>query len=367
MRVARIIAFVGALSITMAFVVSCRQSESRSEPIPDSAATLQAQFDALKPGDSLKLQPEVFTHSDILQIRVPGVHIDGNGATLQATSDRTSAVWVLADGVELTNIRLTDPNEGPRMANMGQHKLVIRGNNVTVSHVAIVGSAAAGIFVYGAQNFAIHDVSIDGTRADGIHMTNGAGNGVVDGVRTNGTGDDGVAVVSYKADKARCHDIVVQNVNVGSTTWGRGMTVVGGTNVTMRNFTIANTNAAGIYIATEGAPYYTESVDHVSFSNGSITNANQNPKVVHGAILVSAVNPDTAVNDVSISNITIAGTPPTAQRDVAVYARGGSVSGVTLDSIKLDNANLPLFISNVPATNYTVSNWTAGGAPITVN
>ncbi len=367
MRTARIMAWVGALGIVMALVVACQQSESRSDPMADSTSTLQARFDALAPGASLKLEPQVFMHSGVLKIRVPGVQIDGNGATLQATSDATSAVQILADGVQLTNIRLTAPRDGPRMLGTDQHKLVIAGNNATVSNLTIVGSAAAGIFVNGAQNFNIHHVSIDGTRADGIHMTNGAGNGVVDDVQTDRTGDDGVAVVSYNADGTRCHDIVVTNVSVGSTRWGRGMTVVGGTNVTMRDFTIANTSAAGVYVATEGAPYYTQSVDHVSISDGSVTNANQNPTVVHGAILVAAENAGTTINDVSISNVSVTGTAPTAERDVAVIANGASVSGVTLEGIALDNTKLTPFDSNVPASSYTVSNWTANGAPITVS
>lgn len=363
----RTIALGAALSIAAAIVVSCQQSESRGDPMPDNASSLQSQLDGLKPGDSLQLKSQVYTHGDVLKIRVPGVHIDGNGATLQATSDATSGVQVLADGVELSNLRLTAPRNGPRMAGLDQHKLLIAANNVTVSHLAIDGSAASGIFVNGAQNFGIHDVNVEGTRADGIHITNGSANGVVDHVKTNQTGDDAVAVVSYGADKSRCHDITVSDVSVASTRWGRGMTVVGGTNVTMRDFKIANTSAAGIYVATEGDPYFTQSVDHVSISNGSITNANQNPTVVQGAVLVVADAPGTAINDVSISNIAIVGTAPTAERNVAVTASGGSVGGVTLSGIALDNANLPPFFSNVPESSYVVSNWTTGGNPTTVN
>jgi hypothetical protein len=366
-RASRGFALAGALIVFAGMVAACQQSESRSDPVPDSASSLQAQLDGLKPGDSLQLKSEVYTHGDVLKIRVPGVHVDGNGATLQATSDATSAVQVLADGVELSNIRLTAPRNGPRMAGLDQHKLLIKGNNVTVSHLTIDGSAAAGIFVDGAQNFGIHDVSIDGTRADGIHMTNGAGNGVVDHVRTNQTGDDAVAVVSYGADTSRCHDISVNDVSVGSTRWGRGMTVVGGTNVTMRDFKIANTSAAGIYVATEGHPYFTQSVDHVSISNGSITNADQNPTIVQGAVLVVADAANTSINDVSIANIAIVGTAPTAEKNVAVTASAGSVSGVTLSGIALDSANLPPFFSNVPTSSYAISNWTTGGQPTTVS
>ncbi|MGH3582766.1 MAG: right-handed parallel beta-helix repeat-containing protein [Mycobacterium sp.] len=355
------------VSVLTVAMVACQTSRSTSDPTQDDTASLQGMLNALRPGDTLTLEPRVYEHSGVLTVRVPGVHIDGNGATLAATHDETSAVQILADGVQFTNIRLTAPAEGPRLTALDEHKLVIGADDVAVSHINIEGSAAAGIFVNGAQHFAIHDVTVRGTRADGVHMTNGAGNGVVDDVRTDQTGDDGVAVVSYAADPASCHDITVSNVHVGSTRWGRGITVVGGANITMRAFTVANTDSAGVYVATEGDPYFTRTVDNVSISGGTITGANRNPDIVQGAVLVAAEHTGTEINNVSISDISIAATPSSAQRDVAIYTKAGTLRGIRMRDISLDDTDLTPFVSNADAGSFALLGWTAGGKPLEVN
>ncbi len=61
----------------------------------DSTASLQALFDNLKPGQTLTLNANTtYSHSGVLTIRVPNVTINGNGATLQATNDITSALSI---------------------------------------------------------------------------------------------------------------------------------------------------------------------------------------------------------------------------------------------------------------------------------
>lgn len=355
---------VSVLATTM---VACQTTPSSSETTGDSTAGLQGMLNALAPGDTLTLEPRVYEHSGVLKVLVPDVRIDGNGATLQATHDETSAVQILSDGVQLSNIRLTAPPEGPRYMSPDEHKLVIGADNVAVSHVNIDGSAGAGVFVDGAQNFSIRDLTVHGTRADGLHMTNGAGNGVVEGVRTDQTGDDGVAVVSYGADAASCHDITVSDVHVGSTRWGRGMTVVGGTNIAMRGFTVADTDSAGVYVATEGDPYFTRTVENVSISDGTVTGANRNAGIVQGAVLVAVENPGTEVRNVSISDIRIASTPPSAERNVAIYTKAGTLQGVQISGISLDNSTLPAFFTNADAGSFAVTGWTAGGNPIAVS
>lgn len=357
---------VAAVGLAMALMaIGCQSTQSKSDPPTDDTASLQARLDAMRPGDTLQLDPKVYSHSGVLLVRVPRVQIDGNGATLQATNDATSAVRIAADGVQLTNLRLTAPLQGPRMTALDQHKLVIDGNGDTVAHVQIDGSAAAGIFVNGAQNFTIRDVDVANTRADGVHMTEGAGPGVVDGVHTSQTGDDGVAVVSYR-DAKPAHDITISGVDVASTRWGRGISVVGGNNVTVTGFNVASTNAAGVYVATEGEPYNTLPVSNVTIKDGSIRQANQNPEVVHGAILVTATN-GTAVRDVNISNVDVSGTAPSAGRDVAVIADGGDVSGVSIDGIHLDNDAVTPFVGEAGPGSYHLQDWTIGGAPVSVS
>jgi hypothetical protein len=342
-------------------------SVGRGTPAPDSTYALQAQLDALKPGGYLKLDSKTYEHRGVIRLRVPDVRIDGSGATFQATNDETSSVQITADGVQLTNLTLTAPTEGKRWSDLDQQKLVLSGDRDTVTHVSIVGSAAGGIFVDDARDFKIEDVSITGTRADGIHMTGGSRNGVVDNVRTDQTGDDAVAVVSYESDAEPCRDIQVNHVTVASTRWGRGIAIVGGRNVSIRDFSVANTSAAGIYVASEGNPYYTDSVESVTVSNGTVTGANRNPDVVHGALLVTAGNAGEYVRSVQISNVNISATSASAKRNVGIVVGEGSIDSIFLRDITIRDSILPALYSNAPVSAYNTSGWTLDGNPIAIN
>lgn len=336
--------------------------QSAATPGDDAATQLQALLDAAPAGGYVRLEPRVYEHSETIQLRVPGVHVDGNGATLRATNDATSAVQITADGVQLTNVNLTAPTGGHRWSGLDQHKVAILGDQVTVANVSIVGSAAAGIFVDGAQNFRIEDVSITGSRADGIHITGGSANGVVANVGTTQTGDDAVAVVSHTAEP--CRDIQINDVAVANTRWGRGIAVVGGENVAIRDFSVANTSSAGVYVASEGDPYYTDSIDSVSLVGGTLTNTNRNPDVVQGAILVYSGNSDERVSDVQISGVNIAGTPASALRNVAVVVDGGSAAGISLKGISITDSVVSPFFTNAPASSFSASGWTQDGKAI---
>jgi hypothetical protein len=331
----------------------------------DSTVELQAKFDGLQPGDSLTLEPNTYDHGAVLRITVPGVQINGNGATLRATDDVTSGVQILADNVSLSNLTLEAPPSGQRFSGLDQHKLLVRGSGARITDVTLNGSAAAGVFLYDAHDFVLDRVVVRRARADGIHMTNGSSGGRVLGAVTEWTGDDGVAVVSY-VNEPPCHDIVVESPTVNGTTWGRGVTVVGGNDIAYRNVKVSQTNAGGVYVGNEGAPWFTGSVNRVQVTGGSVTGTNTNPDEVYGAVLVYSGNDGQSVNDVRISGLDIADTPSSAQRDVGIVVDRGSISGVVLDDIAVRNSDVDLvYVSpNVAPGSYTASGWTRDGAPV---
>ncbi|MFC6129408.1 right-handed parallel beta-helix repeat-containing protein [Mycolicibacterium llatzerense] len=368
MRGQAVLAAVGAIAM---MAVGCKPlSAADNGDYRDDTASLQAQFDALVPGATLTLEPRTYHHSGMLTVRTPNITINGNGATITATNDETSAVDILGDGITVTNVTLSAPTEGKRWMGEQQHKLVVKGQQATISNVTVVGSAGAGIYLSGAQHFVVRDVTIIGTRADGLHMTGGSAFGQVDNVKTDQTGDDGVAVVSYDHDSATCHDIVERNITVGSTRWGRGITVVGGNNVDIRHFSVANTSSAGIYIANEGNPFYTRSVERVTVADGTVTGANWDNNIEQGAILVYSGNRGRFVHDVEVSAVTVNATSAHANRNVAIVdeTTGGdqAIHGIRLSDIHLTATTVAPFYSNVPATSYTIANWTNDGKHIDV-
>ena len=356
---------------------------AKGAPFDDSTAALQAKLDQLNPGDTLTLDPGTYQHSGIIYMRVPGVRINGNGATLRASNDLTSSVWITADNVSLINLNLTAPLGGPRYYDTDQHKLVVAGNGVTLSDIMITGSASVGVFVGHVSNFRLDRVTVRDTRADGIQISAGANNGEVNNPTTERTGDDGIAVVSYTEKSLGyhiepCRNIVINSPVVNGTTQARGLAVIGGENISIRNINVSQTSAAGVFIASVGKPYYTQSTNGVQVDGGSVTGANVTPSAVmgepersylaHAAVAVYSENEGENVTNVSVSNLTIADTPPSAQSNIAVGVnRGGTLGNVALRNIQIrQQTDLPAIYSNAPHDTYTVSDSTMNGAPIAV-
>jgi hypothetical protein len=311
---------------------------------------------AMRPGDTLTFPPGRYEHDRVLVVAVPGARLTGAGATLVATAERASAVRVDADDVVVDGLTLTVAATTRRWESPEQHKVWVSGHRgVVLRDITITGSAAAGIFVDGAASgFRIERARVSDTRADGIHITGGAHDGqVVDPVIAR-TGDDGVAVVSYERDTDTCSAITVTHPQVLGTTWGRGLSVVGGRDVRFNDVQVEDSNAAAIYIAVEGAPYFTRPVDRVSVDGGVLDRSNNNADIDHGAVVVYSGRPDSRLADVRIANIALQDTRPTASQDVSVISTGTAPTDLAFDHVEVTGGPGTVFGGNAPRASYRV-------------
>jgi Right handed beta helix region len=368
-RTGKPLAVIVVIACLLVASASIGQS-AEGAPSGDSTAALQAEFDQLKTGETLTLEPGTYQHSGIIYIRVPGVRINGNGATLQATNDPVSAVWIGADNVSVSNLNLTAPQSGPRYDSTSQHKLVVGANGATLSNITITGSAGVGVFVGGVKNFRLDRVTVRDTRADGIQISAGASDGQVNDSTTERTGDDGFAILSYTDQllgyrSEPCRNIVVNSPVVNGTRWARGIVVAGGENISIRNIKVSQTSLAGVFIASVGGPFYTQSTNGVEVSGGSVTGANVTPSVVMGAVEVSSDHGGYGVTNATISSLTITDTSPSAQRNIAIdVSNGGTLDNVALRNIRIQQStDLPAIYSNAPGS-YTASGITLNGRTI---
>ncbi|NAZ81097.1 hypothetical protein GTR02_04620 [Kineococcus sp. R8] len=357
---------VAAAAAPTARTLSPGDFGARGDGVADDTAALQRALDALAPGDTLRVpRGQVFRHTDILTIRTAGVRVTGPGALL-ATNEARSEVFVDADRVVL---------DGGLVLRMGvttrrwdafeQMKLRVGGRSgVVVRDVTIDGAAAAGLYVgSGASGFQLDDVRVRGTRADGIHITGAAHDGVVRRPVVEGTGDDGVAVVSYENDGAPVRRITVESPKVTGNSWGRGISVVGGEDITYRDVQVTRANAAAVYIASEGAPFHTYAPRRVRVLGGVLDGANANPTVDHGAVLVYAGRPDMTPSDVLVSRMTIRNTRVGASWQVGVIAdTGAGVSDVRFDTFALHGGG-NAFTANVSG-GFVRSNWRVQGEQV---
>jgi hypothetical protein len=335
--------------------------------VADDTRAVQRALDALAPGDTLVLpRGRSFVHSDVLTVRRPDVRVTGGGS-LVATDEARSAVVLDADRVTLDDLTLRMRGTSRRWTGIEQHKLCLCGHRgITVRRVTIDGAAAAGVYVgTGASHFVLDAVHVNGTRADGIHVTGGAHDGLVRRPVVSRTGDDGVAVVSYRGDGVPVRRVRIERPVVRANSWGRGISVVGGEDITITGGLVESSSAAGLYIASEGAPYNTFAPRHVRVRGLVVDGANTNRKVDHGAVLVYAGVKRRPPTDVVVSALVIRRTREGVSRVVGVVeAPGARVTGVVMSDVRISGPGTPFGESHRGHTCCTRVRWTVNGAAV---
>lgn len=255
----------------------------------DDAQAIQNAINAAQDGQWIRFPAGRYIISKSLQVRVPGVTLWSDGATLHGTDPDNRAVMLKADrtriyGFTLTgnsDVRRSRPESGPISAWGAEvaagyiRGVVIQNNRIVPASdtpPTSNGSSAAGIFLHRVRDFTVAGNEVRRTLADGIHITGASRNGRVVNNKVYQTGDDMIAVVSYfpqdwwsrhladpnwlntELDATRVRDIWIGDNTVSDQYWGRGMTVVGGENITFfRNNISKATAASGILIARENA------------------------------------------------------------------------------------------------------------------
>lgn len=345
----------------------------------DDTEALQAAVAALVPGETLTLPAgKVYRHSQVLTIATPDITLAGTG-TLLATDEEQSAVYLAADGITVDGPTFAMADTTGRWVAFEQMKLRLgRFDGITVRNVVIEGSAAAGLYVGGATHFSLTNVTVKNTRADAIHMTGGAAYGTLTNPRVVNPGDDGVAVVSYLNDGAQVHDITVESPRVEGQKWGRGLSVVGGYNVTYRNAYVYKSAGAGIYIAAENE-FGTYGVDNVTVSGAQLIGCNQQAdvdaadrpspesgRVVHGAVMVYNSRSAATVSNVTMQNLVIKDTHPDGYDQVKLNNTStGSISRQAFTGVNITGGSKYLFKAmGTPTSAYRLSGWTKEGVAV---
>lgn len=229
-------------------------------------------------------------------------------------------------GTSMTGVRLTS-NATTRGVTNEEHKLTLNGDGIRVTAVLVDGSCGAGIYSEGASNYSITDVVVRNTLADSIHNTGGSFNGVIRNALISNSGDDGVAVVSY-GGQSPCHHITATDIVVTSGN-ARGVSVVGGEDISYSRLDISNTGCAGIYISREPS-YDTLASRRVTVDSFTIKGANWRTEVHHGSVLLYAEGG--IVEDCVVRNGTVLAQAGAAPWHLAAF-HAGAVRNCKLESI----------------------------------
>jgi parallel beta-helix repeat protein len=256
----------------------------------DQADALQALLDNLQQGQRLVLTPGTYVVGHSLNVRSRSAIVSGYGATFVATNANDQSIAMTGRNSTVAGLTLRGTGT-TRLETATSAKISVSGSGIQVLDVTIQGGASAGIFVSGGASVAIVGNKVLSTLADGIHITGGSSNVLVKDNTVTGTGDDMLAVVSYQKDGALNRNVLLTGNALSGNPWGRGISVVGGADVTITGNTVQGVQkAAGILIAQEDG-YRTYGVSNVLIVSNVVTDienstspGNDRPPAQHAAI-----------------------------------------------------------------------------------
>jgi Ca2+-binding RTX toxin-like protein len=285
----------------------------------DNTAAIQKAINAARAQNKDVWVPKgEYKHGAVLKLDGVKIYGEGDSSALIGTNRANWAIMVGGDGAEVSNLRL-ESSAGPRLSSYESTAItVMKATNFVLKDLSIEHS---GIHITGSSRGLVENNIIKNTAADSIHMSNQRGanqNITVRGNDIDHPHDDGVAVVSYGGTRSThpaSHHITIENNSVTNQEWGRGYTVVGGHDVTIReNFYNNNiSGAAGIYIASEPA-YQTLPVTNITVADNLIKNAGG---AKHASIQIYSGNGP-------VSNVLIDGNAIYASKAGSILTNGSS-------------------------------------------
>jgi hypothetical protein len=331
------------LNIT-AFGAVCNGSTDNSTAIANAIASAKSK------GVSVVIPAGVCAYGDV--IRLDSVKLIGSGDTsvLYALNSSREAIFMYGNGAEVRQVKLSGAKASVRQAAWEATRISLFGaKNFVIDHVTIDGSAAAGIqTAQSTNNGRITYNNIKDTLADSIHMTDKASYITLENNHIENAGDDGIAVVSYVYDGGLVNQITARNNVILNSKWGRQMSVVGGSNVLYENNDLENNLGAHacVYIAQENS-YVTYGAHNVVVQRNTLKNCG-GASTGHGAIMLFSDGAEANTNISLIRNDIY----QSGQPGIRVFSSMNT--GVTLDSNRVQGASPALDVTSpgVSITSY---------------
>lgn len=252
--------------------------------------------DSLVNGGTILLNCKEYTYSDIINLNDNISLICLNGyATLKALNLQKSCIK-FGSNSRIENIILRSETTVRDSLDTSSKLYCQNKTNVRIKNVVIDGANSAGMIFYNLTDFILENCIVSNTKADGIHLTDGCKNGIIQNNFIKNVGDDGIACVSYSKSN-QVENIKILNNTVDCTN-ARGIANIGSKKIYILNNTINNTATASINVAFE-ISYDTHIPSETYVSNNICSNYN---KTINGLGAISVMG---AEGVVEISNNTI--------------------------------------------------------------
>ena len=265
-------------------VVSVDDFGAKGDGKTDDTRAIQQAIASLTAGGSVRFTAgKTYVKTDLLVVDRPDVRLWGYGAVLysiitdeeaELKGDARIAVHLSAPRTAIygftiaTNLRQRPPGHANN-----------KGIHVSSDDQQVIGNrlAYAGILARFARGFLIAGNVVCRSTSDGIHTTSGSSDGIIAANTVRETGDDMIAVVNYGLGEPTVGNVLIEENDVSGQYWGRGISVVGGRDVTIRDNRISRTTVgAGILIHSETA-YETADVRNVRIEGNVIHDVQRSP------------------------------------------------------------------------------------------
>lgn len=237
-------------------IVSVKSFGAMGDGRKDDTQAIQNAMNSMIKGGTLEFPAGTYKYSRALILTKPNVKLWGYGATLVPVNNDAHSIQLAANNTHIYGFKKESPSSWKRGDCSPQgfpcYGIVARHSD---THEIIDNTVrfGAGILVHSTKNVLIGRNNVYRTVADGIHITGTSGGVKVFQNKVREVGDDMIAVVSYGGvNDYQVNNVLIEDNDVAHNYWGRGITVVGGENITIRkNLTQYTAHGPGILIYSE--------------------------------------------------------------------------------------------------------------------
>lgn len=255
--------------------INVKDFGAKGDGVADDQAAIQSALNEAKAsGKSVWLPPGTYNHSGVLTIDGTQVSGAGNDTVLHATNPQQGAVKLTGDGSSLSSVKTTV--SAPNRSSMPDAAAVLVQNasNATVTHVTTEGASSNGIRLDNATGSKIRNNLVLGTNADGIALMNGSSDNLIQNNVVYQAGDDSYSDDSYHGDARQDQGNTFDgNVSLDNA-YGRGITLAGSKNATVKNNIVSGSKWIGIWGDTDPNSGTMESAGHRILNNMVINSPN---------------------------------------------------------------------------------------------
>jgi F5/8 type C domain/Pectate lyase superfamily protein/Abnormal spindle-like microcephaly-assoc'd, ASPM-SPD-2-Hydin len=238
------------------------------------------------------------------------------------------------------------------------------GSGWTINGLWIQDTNVGMWLQYGNSDCTVENTVIESTDADGINFNGNASSCTVKNNFLRNTGDDSLAIWSYPAEDS---NITLENNTVVSSTLANGIADYGGSDNTIENNVVADTNAlgSGIDISNEQflQPGFTPLAGTINVTgNYVIRSGAYNPNWDHpmGAVQFDPYDYSFTGVTINYSGGAILDSPYEAFELVSGDGEGNTISGLNISDVNVQNTGTTVFQAETSGS-VSVSGVTASG------